>query len=80
MLKQISFFSGNSLIWTGILGLIVLFIYAVLSFATLHNKFVADNDDGPLYCDTLTQCMYSVLRYGLIDNIGLVNSNRWMDG
>ena len=80
LLKQISFFPGTSLIWTGILGLIVLFIYAVLSFATLHNKFVADNDDGPLYCDTLTQCMYSVLRYGLIDNIGLVNSNGWMDG
>ena len=52
----------------------------MLSFATLHNKFVTDNDDGPLYCDTLTQCMYSVLRYGLIDNIGLVNSNRWMNG
>ena len=59
------------MIWVIILGLIVLFIYAVISFALLHNQFII-TDDANLYCDTLAQCMYSVMRYGLIDNIGLV--------
>lgn len=64
-------FTGISLIWVAILGLCFLFIYAVISFAFLHTDFVV-TDNAALYCDTLSQCMYSVLRYGLIDNIGLV--------
>ena len=72
----LSFFAatGISLIWVAILGLIVLFIYAVISFAFLHNYFRI-TDDASLYCETLLECMYSVLRYGLIDNIGLVRNN-----
>ena len=66
--------TGISLIWVAILGLIVLFIYAVISFAFLHNYFRI-TDDASLYCQTLLECMYSVLRYGLIDNIGLVRNN-----
>ena len=54
-----------------ILGLVVLFFFAVLSFAFLHNNFY-QTDDGDLYCDTLLQCFVSVIRFGLIDNLGLV--------
>ena len=66
-----SIFEGKSLIWVAILGLIVLFIYAVIAFALLHNQFII-TDSANLYCDTLAQCMYSVMRYGLIGSIGLV--------
>lgn len=61
-------FSVESLLMVAVLGVIVLFIYAVASFAFLHKYFIET-----LYCDTLAECMYSVLRYGLLDNIGLVN-------
>ncbi|XP_019849736.1 PREDICTED: inositol 1,4,5-trisphosphate receptor type 1-like isoform X1 [Amphimedon queenslandica] len=63
--------NGISLIWVAVLGIIVLFIYAVISFAFLHQYFKI-TDDASLYCKSLLECMYSVLRYGLIDNIGLL--------
>ena len=61
-----------SLIWLAVLGVIVLFIYAVISFAFLQNNYV-ETDDAALYCANLGQCMYSVLRYGLTDNLGIVS-------
>lgn len=64
-----------SLVWVAVLGFIVLFIYAVISFAFLQNNYVR-TDDAALYCANLGQCMYSVLRYGLTDNLGLVRSIR----
>ena len=66
-----------SLIWVAILGLIVLFIYAVISFALLNNQYqytlTSNDSDANLYCADLGQCMWSVLRYGLTDNLGLVS-------
>ena len=67
---------GLSLVWVAILGVIVLFIYAVISFAFLHNQFVG-TDDASLYCANLGQCVYSVFRYGLMDNLGLVYSSKY---
>lgn len=64
---------GDSLLMVAVLGLIVLFIYAMASFAFLHNFFL-ETSDAELYCETLAQCMYSILRYGLLDNIGLVRN------
>ena len=61
-----------SLIWLAVLGVIVLFIYAVISFAFLQNNYV-ETYDAALYCANLGKCMYSVLRYGLIDNLGIVS-------
>ena len=66
------FISGISLIFVAILGLIVLYIYAVVSFAFLHNFFTASTN-AELYCGNLIECMYSILRFGLLDNIGLVS-------
>ena len=62
---------GASLMWVAVLGFIVLYIYAVISFAFLHNQFTAANETA-LYCDNLGQCLYSIVRYGLLDNLGLV--------
>lgn len=65
--------TGKSLIWVAVLGVIVLFIYAVVSFAFLSEAFRASNNsDGDLFCTTLYECFISTIRYGLIDNLGLV--------
>ena len=64
---------GKSLLWVAVLGLVVLYIYAVVSFAFIHESFLApDNDDATLFCSTLYECFASTIRYGLIDNLGLV--------
>ena len=55
-----------------VLGVIVLFIYSVVSFAWLHSYF---SPRGGQFCDTLAQCFYSVLRIGLLDTLGTV----WMN-
>jgi len=66
--------AGISLLWVAILFLVVLYIYSVVSFAFLHESFLKeDNDDADLFCNTLFECLISVLRYGLIDNLGLVH-------
>ena len=67
--------TGKSLLWVAALGVVVLYIYAVVSFAFLHEAFEApDNDDATLFCSTLYECFASTIRYGLIDNLGLVRS------
>ena len=64
---------GKSLLWVAALGLVVLYIYAVVSFAFIHESFLApDNDDATLFCSTLYECFVSTIRYGLIENLGLV--------
>ena len=66
--------AGIALLWVAILFLVVLYIYSVVSFAFLHESFLMpDNDDANLFCNTLFECLISVLRYGLIDNLGLVH-------
>ena len=63
--------TGKSLLWVAFLGMVILLIYAVLSFAFLWDRFYM-SEDAVLYCDTLFQCFVSVIRYGLIDTLGLV--------
>ena len=65
-------FIGKSLLWVAFLGLIVLYMYAVLSFVFLHESFFTQNPDVPLHCDDLSQCFVSVIRYGLLDTLGPV--------
>ena len=58
-----------------ILGVIVLFIYAVVSFAFLHESFQAkNNNEGDLFCSTLYECFASTIRFGLLDNLGKVRA------
>lgn len=60
--------TGIALLWVAGLGGVVLYIYAVISFAFLHESFNTQD----LYCDSLGECFISVVRFGLIDNLGLV--------
>ena len=57
---------GKSLIWVAILGCIVFYLYALISFALLRSSF--DPADG-LFCSTLWQCTVTVIRYGLVGDI-----------
>lgn len=66
------FSAGKSLLWVGALFIVVLYIYAVISFAFIHESFFVENSSFPLFCENLGQCFVSVIRYGLLDNIGLV--------
>lgn len=65
--------AGKSLLWVAALAVVIFYIYAVVSFAFLHESFEApDNDDATLFCSTLYECFVSTIRYGLIENLGLV--------
>ena len=65
---------GKSLLWVAALGLVILYIYAVVSFAFIHESFLApDNNDATLFCSTLYECFASTIRYGLLENLGLVH-------
>ena len=57
---------GKSLLWVAILGLIVFYIYALISFALLRSSF---DPESELYCATLWQCTITVIRYGLVGDL-----------
>lgn len=61
----------------GALGLVVLYIYSVGTFALLPNEFhepdPEEDGDNVRFCRSLVQCFISVLEYGLLDTLGLVN-------
>nr|XP_022341732.1 inositol 1,4,5-trisphosphate receptor type 2-like isoform X5 [Crassostrea virginica] len=58
--------NGVSLLWVAILGLIVIYIYALIGFAALRAFFAPGEY---LYCSTLWQCTVTVIRYGLIGDM-----------
>ena len=65
--------AGISLLWVAILGLVVLYIYSVVSFAFLHESLLVPDAEANLFCETLFQCLITVIRYGLMDSPGLVH-------
>ena len=64
---------GISLLWVAILGLVVLYIYSVVSFAFLHESLLMPNEEAKLFCNSLFQCLITIIRYGLLDSPGLVH-------
>ncbi|KAI9193543.1 uncharacterized protein BJ171DRAFT_250962 [Polychytrium aggregatum] len=58
----------SSLGKTGILGLIIIFIYGVISFMFFRSSF--DPDEGH-HCDSLVACFVTVLSYGLRSGGGI---------
>ena len=74
----ISFNTGRSLLWVGALGLVILYIYSVGTFAFLPNEFhepdPEEDGDNVRFCQSLVQCFISVLEYGLLDTLGLVRA------
>ena len=69
--------TGRSLLWVGALGLVILYIYSVGTFALLPNEFhepdPEEDGDNVRFCRSLAQCFISVLEYGLLDTLGLVS-------
>ena len=57
---------GKSLLWVAILLLVILYCYAVISFAFLREEL--DDEENNRYCTRLDECFISVLRFGLIDS------------
>lgn len=53
------------MIWVGILGLIMIYLFALVGFAFFRNMFDKDEE---MYCTTLLECSLAVFRYGLIGN------------
>ena len=72
--------AGTSLLWVGALGLVVMYIYSVATFAFLANEFhepdPEEDGDNVRFCRSLIQCFISVLEYGLLDTLGLVSQPR----
>lgn len=64
---------GVSLLWVAILGLIVIYIYALVGFSLLRAYF---SPGEYLYCSTLWQCTVTVIRYGLIGDMFDVSIKR----
>lgn len=62
----ISLFTGVSLLWVAILGIIVIYIYSLVGFSLLRAYFAPGDY---LYCSTLWQCTITVIRYGLIGDM-----------
>ena len=65
--------TGKQLRSVGLLGLAVFLIYAVVSFAFLHNFFNPYDMDYNLFCNTLIQCYVTVIREGLLNTLGAVS-------
>ena len=62
------FFIAVQIISVALLGLSILFIFAVVSFIFWHNYF--DNENR--FCRTMLECYVSVIRDGLLDTLGVV--------
>lgn len=61
---------GYSLLWVFLFGMVILSIYALISFAYFREIF---RENGH-FCNTLYECAISVLHRGLVDgifNVGL---------
>ena len=58
------------------LGLIVIYIYSVGTFAFLPNEFhdPTEDADNVVFCRSLIECFITVLEYGLLDTVGLVSA------
>eukprot|EP00106_Octopus_bimaculoides_P022967 XP_014790409.1 PREDICTED: inositol 1,4,5-trisphosphate receptor-like protein A [Octopus bimaculoides] len=57
---------SKSLVWVGILGMVVFYLYGIIGFAMMRNMF---DPNEYLYCASLWQCTVTVVRYGLIGDL-----------
>ena len=58
------FIPGKSLLWVMFLGVIIIFIFGLVTFAALRRNMTIDGEQ-PFYCSDLFQCTVSVMRFGL---------------
>uniref|UniRef100_A0A1I8GWB2 Anoctamin n=1 Tax=Macrostomum lignano TaxID=282301 RepID=A0A1I8GWB2_9PLAT len=59
--------NGLSLIWVSILGIVIMYLYAVVAFAKFRTGFRPD--ESLMFCGNLYQCFITVLRFGLIGDL-----------
>ena len=57
-------------ITVALFGLVCIFVYAVVSFAFFRDFF---EPDSGLYCESLWQCLLTVLRVGLLSSFNDVS-------
>ena len=62
--------TGRSLLWVAVLGVIWLYIYALVGFGFFRSVFDPQNE---LYCASLLQCTVTIIRYGLVGDIDEVS-------
>ena len=58
--------NGRSLLWVAILGLVFIYIYALIAFAFLRDMF---DPHAGTFCSSLMQCCLTVLRYGVVGDL-----------
>uniref|UniRef100_A0A1I8FRN0 Ion_trans domain-containing protein n=1 Tax=Macrostomum lignano TaxID=282301 RepID=A0A1I8FRN0_9PLAT len=56
-----------SLVWVSVLGIAIMYLYAVIGFAKFRIAFRPD--DSLMFCGTLYQCFVTILRFGLIGDL-----------
>ena len=64
--------AGWTLLNVAVLGAVVIYIYAMICFAFVHESFLTSYKPAPLVCDTITQCFVSIIRDGLENSLGRV--------
>ena len=62
--------TAHQLLIVFLLGLSIIFMYAVASFVFFHAYFI--NEEG-LFCETLSQCLATITRVGLLGTLGDVS-------
>ena len=62
--------TGRSLLWVAVLGVIWLYIYALVGFGFFRSVFDPKNE---LSCASLLQCTVTIIRYGLVGDIDEVS-------
>lgn len=65
-----TFISGRTLLWVAVLGLAVVYIFALAAFAFLRSALNPSPEaDVHLWCKTLGQCYWTLIRYGFIGEL-----------
>ena len=80
MTSNVCFNPGKSLLWVSALGIIIIYLFALVAFAFFRGAMNPQLEDATLYSETLFQCLITVLRYGLIGDMFEVGSLQNQNG
>jgi inositol 1,4,5-triphosphate receptor type 1 len=61
----------SSLLLVGMLGMVIIFIYALVSFAVLRERFLLSSLGR--HCTTVYECFITVLHHGFVDSLYTVS-------
>jgi hypothetical protein len=67
--------SGTSLLLVGMLGMVIIFIYALVSFAILRERFLYSSLGR--HCTTVYECFITVLHHGFVDSLYTVSVTKY---